>query len=232
MYQASGSGEESIIADVDNDGKVEYIVSSSYRENGATVEIFEFDDKGELVMPPRIVIDGFNGNKCFYASVLVGDVDNDGKNEMIIGWKRRHKISKSTLLGYRIGETARVAYTFAEEDESLDLGYFEKMMAIADLDNDGRNELVVSTRGDDANTNTTSDHLGHVFMFAVGRSGAIQRKLLVDFDEKFAESSWLAVGDADNDGKNELVLATGKGVRTAPGTSYVLLVKKIPTPSR
>jgi hypothetical protein len=33
------------------------------------------------------------------------------------------------------------------------------------------------------------------------------------------------VGDADNDGKNEVVLATGKGDRTKPGKSYVLLLE-------
>jgi len=33
------------------------------------------------------------------------------------------------------------------------------------------------------------------------------------------------IGDADNDGQNEIVLATGKGDRTTPGTSYVVAVK-------
>ena len=33
--------------------------------------------------------------------------------------------------------------------------------------------------------------------------------------------------DADSDGKNELVLATGRGIRTQPGTSHVLVVKKL-----
>lgn len=36
----------------------------------------------------------------------------------------------------------------------------------------------------------------------------------------------VAIGDADNDGQNELVLATGRGIRTQPGSSHVVVVKK------
>jgi len=35
-----------------------------------------------------------------------------------------------------------------------------------------------------------------------------------------------AAGDADNDGKNEIILATGKGDRTKKGRSYIVLLKK------
>jgi len=34
------------------------------------------------------------------------------------------------------------------------------------------------------------------------------------------------VGDVDNNGKNEIVLATGKGDRKKPGISYVVLIQK------
>ena len=62
-------------------------------------------------------------------------------------------------------------------------------------------------------------------MFKVDENGAVSRELLVDLNEKYAESSWLAVGDTDDDGKNEIVLATGKGDRTKPGISYVVLAR-------
>ena len=226
IHQLSGSGEESLIADVDNDGEMEYITSNSFRAKQAKVEIFEFDSRGELVKPARIVINGFDNNKCFYASIIVGDVDNNGDNELIVGWKKEQQINKATLLGYRICEKVTPVYTFAFEDEALDMGYFEKMMVVADADNDGKNELLVSTRGDHISENITSKHFGHVFMYKVGPFQKIQKTVLVDFNKEKAESSWLAVGDANNDGKNEIVLATGKGDRTKAGTSYVVLIKK------
>lgn len=226
LHTLSGSGEEALITDVDNDGAVEFITSNSFREGRARVEIFEFDAKGELVLPPRIALDGFEDNPCFYASIMVGDVDNDGANEMIVGWKREQKVNKATLIGYRVGETAEPVYTFERETEDLDMGYFEKMMAVADADNDGKNELVVSTRGDNMSELIASQHLGHVFRYTINADGAVGRELLANLNDQYAESSWLAVGDADNDGRNEVVLATGKGDRTQPGTSYVILLKK------
>ncbi|MCC6699728.1 MAG: VCBS repeat-containing protein [Candidatus Hydrogenedentes bacterium] len=226
LHTLSGSGEEALIADVDNDSAVEFITSNSFREGRARVEIFEFNPEGELVLPPRIALEGFEGNSCFYASIAVGDVDNDGANEMIVGWKREQKVNKATLVGYRVGDAAEPAYTFERETEDLDMGYFEKMMAIADADNDGKNELVVSTRGDNMSELIASQHLGHVFRYTVDANGAVARELLANLDDRYAESSWLAVGDADNDGLNEVVLATGKGDRTLPGTSYVVMLKR------
>lgn len=225
LYQLTGSGEESIIADVDNDGQVEYLTSNSFRRGAAKVEIFEFDANGDLITPARLIIDGYDDKKCFYASLITEDVDNDGKNELIVGWKQDQSINKGTVLGYRVDKKVERLYTFSYEDEDLDLSYFEKMMAVADIDNDGKNELVLSTRGDNLSEKISSRHLGYVFEYKIEDNGRINKTLLADLDSLRAESSWLAVGDADNDGRNEIVLTTGKGDRTKEGTSYVLLLE-------
>lgn len=226
IYNLSGSGEESLIVDVDNDGAVEYVTSNGFRAGKARAEIFEFGPDGELITPPRLVLEGFDGQPCFYTSLMVGDVDNDGKNELIVGWKREQQKNLATVLGYRVGETVERAYTFDYETEDLDMAYFEKMMAVADADNDGKKDLIVSTRGDNVSEFITSRHLGHVFQYQVQADGKIKKERLLNFNEAYAESSWLAVGDADNDGRNEIVLATGKGDRTQPGVSYLVLLEK------
>jgi len=225
IHQLSGSGEESLIADVDNDGHIEYITSNGFRREDAKVEIFEFDNKGELILPPRLVIDNYDGKRCFYASVIIGDLDNDSKNELVIGWKQDQNINKGTILGYHVSEEVEKKYTFAYEDTDLDLSYFEKMMVIADADNDGLNELLVSTRGDNLSEFIESEHLGHLFMWSISNN-EIERELLLNLHEGVASSSWIAVDDADNDGLNEIILATGEGDRTQKGKSYVVMIEK------
>jgi hypothetical protein len=147
---------------------------------------------------------------------------------MVVGWKHEQKVNKATVIGYRVEADARPIYTFDQDTEDLDMAYFEKMMAIADADNDGKNELIISTRGDNQTEFISSNHLGHIYRYAVTPTGAIEKQLLLKLNEASAESSWIAVGDADNDGKNEIAFATGKGDRTKPGTSYVVILRKGP----
>ena len=225
IHHLSGSGEESLIADVDNDGRVEYLTSNGFRAGKARLEIFEFDDAGELAAAPRVTLDGPDGAPAFYVSLITGDLDNDGRTELVAGWKREQAVNRATLTAYRVGETAEVLAVLDRETEDLDMAYFEKMMAVADADNDGRNELVVGTRGDAASENITSGRLGRVYRYALS-GGAVEKTLLADFAPEEAESLWLAVGDVDNDGKNEIVLATGAGDRTQPGRSQVFLLRK------
>lgn len=230
VHQLSGSGEGSLIADVDNDNEVEYIAVNGFREGMGKVEIYEFDGSGELILPPRIVLDGYDGKRSFNASIVVGDVDNDGKKELIVGWKKTEIIDAATILGYRVDSVDNIvtpAYTFAYEKKDLDTGFFESSMVVADANNDGKNELVISTLGNTTlEKNYTSRHLGHVFMYKVVSEKEIKETLIVNFSKDAAWSSWLAIGDADNDGNNEIILTTGKGARNSKGTSYVLLLEK------
>lgn len=224
VFHSPGSGEDSFLADVDNDGDVEYLTCSCYREGEAEVYIFELTAEGDLVTPPRVVLNGFDDKSCFNCSLEVGDVDNDGQNELIVEWKERSDRHEGTILGYRVDrEGANPIYTFMKSDRDLDLGFNEKMMCVADADNDGKNELVVSTRGE---RRWGGRGLGHLFMFKVLSAQAIEKTLLLNFHDGKADACWPAVGDADNDGENEIVIATGSGLREEPGISHVVLIEK------
>jgi hypothetical protein len=226
VLHLSGSGEDAQLADVDNDGRLELLVVSAFREGQARVQIHELDAGGDPEPEPRLVLDGFDGRPCFYASLTVGDVDNDGRNDLVVGWKREQAVNRATLLGYRVDHEAVAVYEFDRETADLDLAYFEKMMIIADADNDGRNEMIVTTRGDGGSEGITSERLGHVYRYDVYPEGGTRKELLVDFSEEHVESSWPAVGDVDGDGRNEIILATGSGDRRLPGRSWLLLLRR------
>jgi hypothetical protein len=230
VIQLSGSGEDAWITDVDGDGRVELILSNGFRDGGAKVQIHDFDPAtGDPMVQPRLVLDGFDGQRAFYASVAVGDLDNDGRPELVVAWKAQQEVNRTTLLAYHVsGSGAQIAYELAYEDPDLDLAYFEKMMAIADIDGDGRSELYISTRGDGSTEGVRSRHLGHVYVYELTSNGEVRRGQVVDFDDRLVQSSWLAVGDADGDGRKELVVATGKGDIRKPGVSWVLALHKEP----
>ena len=96
-------------------------------------------------------------------------------------------------------------------------------MHVADADNDGRNELIVSTRGEGPPAH--GNGLGHVLQFKSAGPDRVEKSLLANFRPGVADSCWNAVGDADNDGRNEIVLATGAGDRTKLGKSYVVILR-------
>jgi hypothetical protein len=229
VLQLSGSGEDVWLADVDGDDHPELIVANGFRDSAARVEIYDLNESGEPIRPPRVVLDRYQGHSPFYVSIAVGDVDTDGRPELIVGWKLRQTINRSSLVAYHIdGDSAEIAYVLADDDPELDLGYFEKMIAIDDVDGDGRNETIVSTRGDGISEGIWSAHLGRVYRYDVDDDGAVRRQTLIDFDEDIAESSWIAVGDADGDDVAELVIATGRGNRVDPGWSFVLALRPEP----
>lgn len=226
VLQLTGSGEDVWLADIDGDQHPELIVANGFRAGSARVQIHDLDTKGDPILSPRLTIDSYNGKRAFYVSIAVGDMDTDGRPELIVGWKEQQSVNVSSLVAYHItGETAEIAYVLAHETPDLDLGYFEKMIAIADVDGDRRNEVIVSTRGDGSSEGIASAHLGRVYRFDV-RGDEVERQTLIDFDPALAESAWLAVGDADGDGKVELVVATGKGDRADPGWSWVVALRK------
>jgi hypothetical protein len=225
VIQLSGSGEGAQLLDVDGDGRPELVVSNGYRDQDARVEIYDLDPvTGDPASTSRITLDELDGERMFYASFTQGDLDGDGRPELIVAWKPEHDVDLTTLVGYHIdGTHAELAYVLARDEPLLGAGYFEKMMKVADLDGDGRNELVVSTRADDSED---SDTPGHVYAYHLLPDGEVQRETVIELDRQLAESSWFAIGDADNDGKLDLVLATGKGDRRDAGESWVLRLWK------
>jgi hypothetical protein len=225
IYQNSGSGEDAMITDIDNDGQQEFIESDCYRLDASYVRIFKFDASGTLI--PYVTIKGYNGHQAFQCTSTCGDIDNDGQQELIIQWKQYENVSRQSIIAYKIsGGVAIPICTIADEDPDLDAGFSENNCYWADADNDGTKELYISTRGEQLLQN--GNGYARVLRFKINSINplSIQKDIILDFNVGIAESCWINIGDADNDGLNEIAVATGKGARAVRGTSYMVVLKK------
>jgi hypothetical protein len=124
-------------------------------------------------------------------AVAVGDANNDGKNETVVGLG-------STANETRMYENKSGGWI---ETNISDAPTTVKHIAIGDVNNDGKNEVVVGL-----------DSANYELRMYENKSGGWIESYMVDF--VYAIDS-LAIGDANNDGKNETVV----GLRNTLGTT-------------
>lgn len=134
-------------------------------------------------------------NEGFTYATSIGDVDNDGYNEIttVVSYKKSKgppsgRISYQKIFVYEDGSTGDPDYT------SHDLGYSlngVRDSIIADADNDGQNEIVL----------VVNKHLEIFRWNGTGFSNLWN-------SQEYEQFIWsVDVGDSDNDGDNEIVLA-------------------------
>jgi len=114
-------------------------------------------------------------------SLAIGDVNNDGKREIVIG-------AASTTNEVRMYENKTGGWVETNiSDESTDV----ESVAIGDANNDGKNELVVGTY--------TSSSLK---MYENKSGGWVETNINSEYTAIYS----IAIEDADNDGKNEVTI--------------------------
>ncbi|MFH1738005.1 MAG: VCBS repeat-containing protein, partial [bacterium] len=139
------------VADTDNDGRMEVIVGDSGESNDYDlVLIYEFDptlNGGQLgpdnpPFDPTVVLEvGFLGDGTADSrvnAVQVGDLDNDGNKEVIIGTVE--ELDRSLIIYESTGDN-----TFAEPAMALVETGICSLSPVADIDGDGEMEIVVFT---------------------------------------------------------------------------------------
>lgn len=167
-----------IASDLNGDGKPELIFSTGYiLPNTSTPDVVSF---GTTVTLPN------------YAAsyIAVGDIDNDGQNDLVCGDYNQSKmyVLKNTGNGSTISFAAPIILNAVSNPSSIYL---------SDMDGDGR--LDITARFSDYNTavykNTTT-------------SGNISFAAKVNYRPGQPTSYGLAIADMNNDGKNDIVTSS------------------------
>jgi hypothetical protein len=122
-------------------------------------------------------------------NAIVGDIDDESGNELVIGTGKNGTFFGFTAI-YKFDGTEYKEVFRTPVYEYSDFGF-----TIGDVDNDGRNELVIGT-GD-------PDHRGEILIYKF-IDGAYE--LLWKGGRYRGRRENLCIGDADNDGLNELAV--------------------------
>lgn len=187
----SGYGESSttVLYDLDNDGDLEIIVGST---DGDT-HVWHHDGKTMAGWPAA-------GNQKIVASPAVGDIDGDGKPEIVIarnlnGWVEVYDTSGNHISGWpkQVPSVDRVSY--------ID---FLNSPAIGDIDADGDREIIIASNGyDEADKKIHVWH--HDGTYATGWPKRIKDPNSSVRGADFFVPTSIVLGNIDNDDQLEII---------------------------
>jgi len=172
-------------SDLDGDGKSDLVVANV---NSNTVSVYRNTSSGPGIISFATKLDFAPGASP--ASVSIGDLDGDGKSDLVVTNNGSSTVSvfRNTSSGPGIISYAtRVDFSTAALPNSVSVG---------DLDRDGKADLAVTNQG----SNSVS-----VFRNTSSGVGNINYAAKVDFTTGTDPRS-VCIGDLDNDGKSDLVL--------------------------
>jgi hypothetical protein len=224
--------------DLDKDGKPEILITEY--SDGGRVFVFEVtgNDQVEFVWASKILTPGRAGAGSTPRSVITGDLDNDGNQEIIfhIGY-----VTTDTLRGLYIYEHNGVAGSdnygaepvarIKPEDIDPDFsqgsfGRTESGMWLGDVDGDNRNELILAPR------QFAVPEFANVYILQV-ESGTWKNKnavLKVEYEYKSMEDAlngdgYVPVGvnvaNVDGDPQREIIVTGWTNASTGAGLGFI-----------
>ena len=213
-----GSGVDAVdFDDADNDGIKEIVVAVSDGGNNP-LYIYEYNvsslswKRGEVMSAlPQHAED-----------VEIGDVDNDGENEIVVGLERLSPSESSAEHNVRVYD-----YSSGVWEESNVSGFTAdnsvQDVDIADIDGDGLNEIVVlysnSLSGDLVRTRVVM----HEFSSGAWNETNIS---VVRNSGVYSKGERLEVGDIDGDDQIEVVVGFHNGLIGSPEGVFVFIEKQ------
>ena len=203
-YGSDGTGAASVaVRDVNGDGNPDVLVANACGNNG---------NYGCMIGSVGVLLG--NGNGTFRAavnytsggyepdSVAVGDVNGDGNPDLVVANQCDNSGNCNGVVGVLLGNGDGAFQPVVTYDSG---GYQAQSVAVADVNGDGKSDLVVANGC--ANSNCTNG--GVVGVLLGNGDGTFQAAMSYGSGGQEAES--VAVADVNGDGKFDLVVANGDG---------------------
>jgi len=201
-YDSGGGAASSVaIADLNHDGNPDVVVANECRANGdcthSSVSVFLGNGDGTLRSPVSYDSGGFqfSWDTTTGASVAIGDVNGDGKPDLVVANQDSFNSSSNGVIGVLLGNGDGSFKPGATYENN---GVWPSSVVLADMNGDGKPDIVVSNYGD-----------GSVGILPGRGDGTFGLAALYDLG---SYASSLAVSDLNNDGRPDLVVAVGCGI--------------------
>jgi subtilisin family serine protease len=190
-----------VVADLDKDSKPEIIVGFAHGNNNAGI-IAAYRNNGSL-MPgfPAGKIAGKNTN--LFSRIVAGDIDGDGKPELIAVAQTQYENAFSNER-YLIALDASGSMKTGWPKLSTNEFSYTNQFAVADLDKDGKREILVAANRD---ANRLMIYRG---------DGSIRNEIT-----QFVGVTDLGVGDLNSDGNVEILFRTAPQISGGSHQIYV-----------
>lgn len=197
-----------VAADLDGDATLEIVVGTpGPRAGSGLVQVFSTRSGDELLR-----LESGGANDDFGWSVAAGDLGADGVPEIVVGAPRAlDRIGGAWIWSAR-GELLQVL-----TGDAADARFGWCVVAGADLDGDGRGDVVVGAAGD-----RTSSRVGSVHVVSLDR-GRLVRVEGEQPIERFG-SALAVLGDADGDGRPDLAVGAPAHRATHVGEGRVVVL--------
>jgi len=189
------------VCDIDGDGKPDLIVTGVYglATNGNAISIFRNTSVSGVIDSNSFAPPYKFGLSNTGITVTVGDVDGDGKPDVVVV-----RGSDSTILVYRNTSTAG-SISFAAPVTFASI-FNPGVAKIADIDGDGKPDLIVLSYNDANQAYMAQFNVISVFR-NTGTTGAISFApgVIVDHGHSDYSAEYIAVADINGDGKPDIV---------------------------
>src|SRR3989339_266361 len=201
-------GSSLSVGDLNNDGKNDLVVGAgSHNSYRGRVYIFYQDGGlGDKANMADVIIDGENSSDRFGSHLAIGDLNANGKNDLIVDAYYYNSSQGRVYIFYNDG-TGLYVDTAATADEIItgeNLSFFGYSLATGDLDADGDTDLVVGGY-------KYGIFDGRVYIFYNNGTGvyvdtaATADEIITGEDSADRFGFFLTVDDLNMDGKDDLI---------------------------
>ncbi len=229
------SGAGPAVGDVNNDGISDLIMSAPLADDRGILYVFFGPVTNDLdAANADVIINGAMDGDQTGSGSAVGDLNNDGVNDLIVGAPTADPVGRSNAgkVYVLFGPLARGVYGVADEADLVVFGHKEgdltgKQVVSADVDADGIDDLVIGAYSADAGGQTEAGRV-YILHGPVVESHDLARGVgtLINGDNSRDHIGFVDSGDLNGDRVADLVIGAPGGTPNWPilsaGVTYVI----------